>query len=146
LTLRLTLEPYESCGPLKRGLQAHVVEQELGHQVEKFRKTPLASHPTLDVGPGLLHVGFDGAGGCNGVELFPETGASLKLSGEELLLDDGKALVASLVRFGQHWEVDIYGIHVPMLGIATFHHDFDWNGGKTGIETLFVSLDPDFVP
>ena len=146
MTLRLTLDPYESCGPLTRGLPALVVENALGRQVERFRKTPLCAHPTLDIGPGLAHVGFDAAGGCSSVELFTDTGVSLTVAGEELLLDHGRALVEALNRLGQHWEIDSYGIHAPMLGIASFHHDFDWGAGKTGIQSLFVSLDPDFVP
>ena len=146
MTLTLELDPFNRCGPLTSGLPFSEVPSALEMKVERFRKTPLSAYETLDAGPGKLHVSFDAMGGCSGVEVFPDSGLSLTFGGQDLLLADATVFVDVLIRLGQHWEVDDYGIHAPMLGIASFHHDFDWDSGARGIDAVFVSLDPDFVP
>jgi hypothetical protein len=141
----LDLDPYERCGPLKGGLRFLEARAAVGQAARPFRKSPLADHDALDVS-GRMHIFFDADGGCTGVEVFAASGLSVTRAGRELLTADGPSFVETLVTLGQHWEIDTYGIKAPMLGLATFHPDFDWDRGARGIDALYVSLDPGFVP
>ncbi len=139
------LDPYERCGPLTRGLPFGRVGAVLNRTVTPFRKAPTSAHDALDAS-GAMHVFFDADGGCNGVEFFAGRGLSVTCAGIGLMVADAASLIDALVRLGQHWDVDTYGVRAPMLGIATFSPDFDWDRGARGIDALYVSLDPDFVP
>ena len=101
----------------------------------------MSEHDTLDIA-GTMHVYFDRGGGCEGVEAFTRGGPSVIYRGHDLLLSDAEALASNFVGMDVAFRVDTYGLHAPALGIATFHHDFDWKGRARGIDALYVSLDP----